>query len=384
MRAAFSLAVLVLLGCETVDPPRRPDSSLDVDLAMQGLPLKTVESDAFIEITLPRRSGLNPALVPPVTTFRWRTISGVEDPDSVRWVLEPADDGYAQALADLRTDPESANWSPWHAYDPSSDVGTYWTTPPLPLGPFVLAVQGKLGDVIGGLEFDERYNARRIRVSMRSTGPLLILSSDFMAPVHTSVLNTPHTILDLPGGTEVEFCWTADASPYGGIVTHHRYGWDPLDVNDDSQWDVGLTSHDGSRYCSGPRRFFFGTHTFYAEAVDNSGFGSRIPVRINFAAPPLVLPLDIRPGSCPNPLNPRSRGVFWVALPGSGELDVHDVDASTVSLWAFPEGAGGVAPAKTMIRDVTSPPVGGAECECSHGHDGFDDLSLLFSTREIG
>jgi glucose/arabinose dehydrogenase len=42
--------------------------------------------------------------------------------------------------------------------------------------------------------------------------------------------------------------------------------------------------------------------------------------------------LDIKPGSCPNPLNRRSRGVLPVALVGVEGFDVNNVDVSSLSL----------------------------------------------------
>lgn len=42
--------------------------------------------------------------------------------------------------------------------------------------------------------------------------------------------------------------------------------------------------------------------------------------------------LDIKPGSCPNPLNPRSHGVLPVALVGVEGFDIADVDVSSLAL----------------------------------------------------
>ena len=42
--------------------------------------------------------------------------------------------------------------------------------------------------------------------------------------------------------------------------------------------------------------------------------------------------LDIKPGSCPNPLNPRSHGVLPVALLGTEDFDVTDVDVSSLTI----------------------------------------------------
>ena len=40
--------------------------------------------------------------------------------------------------------------------------------------------------------------------------------------------------------------------------------------------------------------------------------------------------IDIKPTSCPNPLNVKSKGVLPVAILGTASFDVNDVDVSTV------------------------------------------------------
>ena len=42
--------------------------------------------------------------------------------------------------------------------------------------------------------------------------------------------------------------------------------------------------------------------------------------------------LDIKPGSCPNPVNPRSRGTLPVAIVGGNGFDVSRIDLSTIAL----------------------------------------------------
>ncbi len=99
--------------------------------------------------------------------------------------------------------------------------------------------------------------------------------------------------------------------------------------------------------------------------------------------------LDIKPGSCPNSLNVRlfedssddgklkKGGVLPVAILGTDEFDVHDIDPSTILFQ-------GVAPLRDSYEDVAAPVVDGYECECTtSGPDGFVDLSLKFSTRDI-
>lgn len=88
--------------------------------------------------------------------------------------------------------------------------------------------------------------------------------------------------------------------------------------------------------------------------------------------------LDIKPQSCPNPLNTTSRGVLPVAVLGTANFDVNDIDISTVQLE-------GVSPDRSDIEDVATPVSNGQDdCDCtSDGADGFDDLTLKFDTQEI-
>lgn len=95
----------------------------------------------------------------------------------------------------------------------------------------------------------------------------------------------------------------------------------------------------------------------------------------------IEVPLDIKPGSCPNPLNTRSRGVLPVAVLGTEDFDVSDVDLASIELV-------GVSPLRISRGDVASPVepfTGKASCnECSEeGGDGFDDLLLKFDRQEL-
>ena len=91
----------------------------------------------------------------------------------------------------------------------------------------------------------------------------------------------------------------------------------------------------------------------------------------------LEISLDIKPGSCPNPLNPKSKGKLPVAILGTDEFDVTDIDPSTILLE-------GVSPIRWNIEDVAAPVSSNDECACTEaGPDGIDDLTLKFSTQDI-
>jgi len=88
----------------------------------------------------------------------------------------------------------------------------------------------------------------------------------------------------------------------------------------------------------------------------------------------LPIEIDVKPDSETNPINPRSHGVTPVALLGSEEFDVTEVDVTTLRF-----GPGEAAPAHDLteawphsdpLRDVN--------------RDGFTDLLVHFSTQESG
>lgn len=89
--------------------------------------------------------------------------------------------------------------------------------------------------------------------------------------------------------------------------------------------------------------------------------------------------IDIKPTSCPNPINTKSKGVLPVAVLGTDTFDVNEVDVSTIQLE-------GVAPIRSSIEDVATPFGGDLDNELScteDGADGFLDLTLKFKTQDI-
>ena len=94
---------------------------------------------------------------------------------------------------------------------------------------------------------------------------------------------------------------------------------------------------------------------------------------------PVVLPVfvDVKPGSCPNPFNPRSNGVVPVAVLGSGSFDVRRIDPSSVTL-------AGVSPVRWAYDDVAMPFIGPPEGCHERGGDGKLDLTLKFDAKALG
>jgi hypothetical protein len=91
-----------------------------------------------------------------------------------------------------------------------------------------------------------------------------------------------------------------------------------------------------------------------------------------FAPPPPVIevPVDIHPMSWPNPLNVNKKGVLPVAILGTEDFDVTQIDPATILLE-------GVAPLRWALEDVGTPG------DPLAGPDGILDLSLKFEAQEI-
>ncbi len=99
------------------------------------------------------------------------------------------------------------------------------------------------------------------------------------------------------------------------------------------------------------------------------------------------VPIDIKPESCPNPLNVKKKGVLPVAILGTADFDVTEVDPDTVRLGL--EGEEGVPPLRWALEDVATPddePFDYKEncMDCTtDGPDGYLDLTLKFDAQEV-
>jgi hypothetical protein len=126
-----------------------------------------------------------------------------------------------------------------------------------------------------------------------------------------------------------------------------------------------------------------GAYSVYAADIDSDGdmdvvsasyYDDKIAWYENLISP---FEFDIKPQSCPNPLNVKSKGKIPVAILGMSEFDVMNIDPATLLLE-------GIAPIRWAIEDVATPLVGGEQCDCTtDGSDGFDDLTLKFNTQEL-
>jgi len=126
-----------------------------------------------------------------------------------------------------------------------------------------------------------------------------------------------------------------------------------------------------------------GLTRFYFNVVD-CGFEAigLIFEKQTISLKPVEVPVDVKPGSCPNPINAKGRGLTSVSILGTEMLDVDTIDPVSVRL-------DGIAPIRSSYDDVGTPfmPfVGKEECDldCNYLYgDGWMDLSLKFDTQEL-
>jgi hypothetical protein len=114
-----------------------------------------------------------------------------------------------------------------------------------------------------------------------------------------------------------------------------------------------------------------GGNSGYARGVDDVVLSQAIEV-----------PVDVLPTSCPNPFNVGATGVLPVAILGTADFDVTDIDPETVTLE-------GVSPLRSSLEDTATPyqpfvgkPLDQYACEL-FGPDGYMDLVLHFDRQAI-
>jgi hypothetical protein len=121
------------------------------------------------------------------------------------------------------------------------------------------------------------------------------------------------------------------------------------------------------------------------DLVDPSGYKAYFDNLSVHAYRPVAV--DIKPSSCPNPLNMRSRGVLPVAVLGTETLDVSEIDPASIRLLTD-QGGEGISPLRWSMEDVATPfePYIGKEgaYDCNEsGPDGYIDLTLKFDRPEV-
>jgi hypothetical protein len=212
------------------------------------------------------------------------------------------------------------------------------------------------------------------------------LSDSDTATVHITAPPWP-PVADADGPYTVFPCWTirldgsSSYDPNGELYpdpTHPWYGyivnWE-WDLDNDGEYDDASGEIVTWSVCD------LGIHVVGLKVTNSFGESDDVDTVVNVVEPPPAQPLDIKPGSCPNPLNVNKNGVLPVAILGREIFVVSQIDPASVRLE-------GVAPLRWSLEDVATPYepiIGKADAfDCNeYGKDGYTDLTLKFTAQEV-
>jgi hypothetical protein len=97
--------------------------------------------------------------------------------------------------------------------------------------------------------------------------------------------------------------------------------------------------------------------------------------------------LDIKPTSCPNPIQVNGNGggaVVMMGILGTAVQDVTTIDPASIQIWREGCLAGPVSPVSHGYEDVARPANRTVRCECTTlGPDGHVDLRLRFDRAQL-
>ena len=212
------------------------------------------------------------------------------------------------------------------------------------------------------------------------------LSDSDTATVHITAPPWP-PVADADGPYTVFPCWIVRLDGSGSYDSNgalypdpdhpwHGYivSWE-WDLDNDGEYDDASGEIVTWSVCD------LGIHVVGLKVTNSFGESDEVDTAVNVVEPPPAQPLDIKPGSCPNPLNVKEKGVLPVAILGTGYFDVSQVDPASVLLE-------GVAPLRWSKEDVATPyePIIGKvdAFDCNeYGKDGYMDLTLKFNAQEV-
>jgi hypothetical protein len=173
---------------------------------------------------------------------------------------------------------------------------------------------------------------------------------------------------------------------------------DEVDLDGDGVVEPGATLANftgittlavGDRGPGGVVSIYF-TADIDTQGTSGSSDDIEVLYRMDFAmGQDLQVPLDIKPGSCPNPFNVNSRGVLPVAIVGTMDFDVLGVDLDSLEI-SRADGVGGSLapmsgpPGPHTVYEDSATPFDGDDCECDEEEsDGIVDIGMKFSSAHL-
>jgi hypothetical protein len=216
-------------------------------------------------------------------------------------------------------------------------------------------------DIVGALNFDmigywTPGVEKELEIEANEASRWLAHASMNAAELYTDTEFELHVYDDAWWGDHYSF-WR-----YGFTAVNHEESWDWYDP------DFNPYYHSVDDLLE---------HVDPGFTVGNIMVGVATLALLSIHDPPLAVIFDVRPGSSTDPFNPKSRGVAWALVPGSADVDVHEIDLSSLRV------AGSIIPSKMRISDIASACFREGRQFAGMTPDGIDDLRMQLSTEEI-
>ena len=171
-------------------------------------------------------------------------------------------------------------------------------------------------------------------------------------------------------GQPVQFDGTGSTDPDGTIVA---YDWDYGDGN------AGSGATPTHTYAAA------GLYTVTLTVTDDEGATDSATTNATITSESSNVPIDIKPGSCPNPFKLKCKGCISVlpaAVLGTEEFDVTTIDPETVMITR--EGVEAGVPLTRHSYEDVGTPFEGELCDCHElNGDGYMDLTLKFKIADL-
>lgn len=161
------------------------------------------------------------------------------------------------------------------------------------------------------------------------------------------------------------------------FICYPYWGWGSIDDLDDGWYRYHLVNTVYWEDSSADAGFFILEWTWQYNTAES-------PVVLDnlMIAPeptPVPVAVNIRPQCCPNPLSAVSKGMLPVAISGTNEFDVYDIEPTSVSIVV---DGNEISAVRHCYQDVAAP---AEPCVCpeSSDPDGFTDIILHFETEDL-
>jgi hypothetical protein len=212
------------------------------------------------------------------------------------------------------------------------------------------------------------------------------LSDSDTAVVHITMPPWP-PVADANGPYTIFPCWSLTLDGSGSYDANGELYPDPdhpwhseivsweWDLDNDGDYDDASGDTTTWSNCG------IGVYIVGLRVTNSFGESDEVDTVIHVIDTTPAVPIDIKPSSCPNPLNVGEKGVLPIAILGTESFDVSIVDPATVRLE-------GISPLRWSLEDVATPyepfigKQGAYDCNDT-GQDGYIDLTLKFKAQEI-